>query len=90
MEQREESIAKRRNFQPVEDELESEEEGETPGGSLHETLPNMLAGIMSDKPETQLDATMKFRKWVYCSFRDFFADGQTPIKREEPSYRPCH
>lgn len=59
---REESIAKRRNFQPVEDELESEEEGETPGGSLHETLPNMLAGIMSDKPETQLDATMKFRK----------------------------
>lgn len=22
---------------------------------------------MSDKPETQLDATMKFRKWVICA-----------------------
>lgn len=60
--QREESIAKRRNFQPVEDELESEDEAEVPGGSLAETLPAMLQAIHSDNTDAQLDATMKFRK----------------------------
>jgi adenosyl cobinamide kinase/adenosyl cobinamide phosphate guanylyltransferase len=60
--QREESIAKRRNFQPVEDELESEDEGENAGGPLQDTLPTMLAQIMTNNTETQLDATMKFRK----------------------------
>jgi hypothetical protein len=60
--QREESIAKRRNFQPVEDELESEDEGENAGGALQDTLPTMLAQIMTNNTETQLDATMKFRK----------------------------
>lgn len=60
--QREESIAKRRNFQPVEDELESEDETELPGNSLGETLPGMLQAIQSDNSDAQLDATMKFRK----------------------------
>jgi hypothetical protein len=46
----------------VEDELDSEEEGEASGGPLQDNLPTMLSQIMENNPETQLDATMKFRK----------------------------
>ena len=46
----------------------------------------MLAGIMSDKPETQLDATMKFRKWVINSHISYVsvADGRLLSKEKNP------
>lgn len=57
--QREESIAKRRNFQPVADDVgDSEDEGEEFG----ESLPQMFQEIYSNDPEVQLESTTKFRK----------------------------
>jgi len=64
--QREESIAKRRNFQPApQDEgLDSDEDFELGTASLSETLPAMLQAVYSDNQQTQLEATTKFRKCV--------------------------
>ncbi|ORY22687.1 importin alpha subunit [Naematelia encephala] len=61
---REESIAKRRNFQPqnVEEDLDSDDDADIGSSSLTDTLPQMLQAIYSTDPEAQLDATMKFRK----------------------------
>ncbi|EIW68950.1 importin alpha subunit [Tremella mesenterica] len=60
---REENIAKRRNFHPVlEDDLDSDEDVELGSAALGETLPQMLAAVLSQDPNAQLEATMKFRK----------------------------
>jgi len=61
---REESIAKRRNFQPIEDDEEgdSDEDADLGQTSLATTLPQMLQAVYSNSQEDQLDATMKFRK----------------------------
>ncbi|KAK1927794.1 importin alpha subunit [Papiliotrema laurentii] len=61
---REESIAKRRNFQPSaeDDEADSDEDFELGSSSLSETLPQMLQAVYSDNQDVQLDATTKFRK----------------------------
>lgn len=57
--QREESIAKRRNFQPpAEDGLDSDDDVEEFGDSI----PQMLQAIYSPDEEVQLEATTKFRK----------------------------
>ncbi|WRT63887.1 uncharacterized protein IL334_000813 [Kwoniella shivajii] len=61
---REESIAKRRNLQPVsgDDGIESDDDTGVDVGSLADTLPGMLQAVYSDDQEAQLDATTKFRK----------------------------
>jgi len=62
--QREESIAKRRNFQPVADDgLDSDDDVEDLGdAALGDTLPAMVQQLYSNDAEVQLDATTKFRK----------------------------
>jgi hypothetical protein len=63
--QREESIAKRRNFQPGgddEDGLDSDEDTDLGTQGLATTLPQMLQAVYSSSQEDQLEATMKFRK----------------------------
>lgn len=62
--QREESIAKRRNFQPVaEDGLDSDDDVEDIGdAALGDTLPTMVQALYSNDGEVQLEATTKFRK----------------------------
>lgn len=63
--QREESIAKRRNFQPSADEtIDSDDDADLASSSVAETLPAMLQAVYSDNPEQQLEATTQFRKWV--------------------------
>lgn len=66
--QREESIAKRRNFQPAGDDEENDDsDNETGAGGSSgaaETLTSMLQAVYTEDPNEQLDATMKFRKWV--------------------------
>ncbi|KAL7420088.1 Importin subunit alpha-1 [Cryptotrichosporon argae] len=61
---REESIAKRRNFQPAaEDSLESDDEGETlAGATLGDSLTQMLQALYSTDENVVLEATTKFRK----------------------------
>ena len=61
---REESIAKRRNFQPIanDDELDSDDDADASAAPLDDTLPPMLQAIYSTDAAIQLDATMKFRK----------------------------
>ncbi|RSH86015.1 Importin alpha subunit (Karyopherin alpha subunit) (Serine-rich RNA polymerase I suppressor protein) [Apiotrichum porosum] len=60
---REESIAKRRNFQPVSDDVDSDDDVEELGdAALGDTLPAMLQAVWSTDGEVQLDATTKFRK----------------------------
>jgi hypothetical protein len=62
--QREESIAKRRNFQPsaVEDSLDSDDDVELGSQTLDQTLAQMLQDVYSTDQNVQLDATTKFRK----------------------------
>jgi hypothetical protein len=63
--QREESIAKRRNFNPSaedEEEIESDDEAEMGGSSLSDHLPQYLQAVYSEDVNAQLDATTKFRK----------------------------
>ena len=64
--QREESIAKRRNFQPsnIDDGIDSDDDVELGSSSFQDTLPSMLQAVYSDDQEVQLEATMKFRKCV--------------------------
>lgn len=64
MVQREESIAKRRNFQPADtdDDADSDDDLELGTASLADTLPQMLQAVYSETTEVQLEATMKFRK----------------------------
>jgi hypothetical protein len=65
MNQREESIAKRRNLQPAGDEedgLDSDEDTDLGTNSLATTLPQMLQAVYSQSQDEQLDSTMKFRK----------------------------
>ncbi|CAD6586428.1 MAG: Importin alpha subunit (Karyopherin alpha subunit) (Serine-rich RNA polymerase I suppressor protein), partial [Tremellales sp. Tagirdzhanova-0007] len=61
---REESIAKRRNFQSsgIDDGFDSDDDIELGATSLADSLPTMLQAVYSDNEEVQLDATMKFRK----------------------------
>ncbi|EJT49899.1 Importin alpha subunit [Trichosporon asahii var. asahii CBS 2479] len=60
---REESIAKRRNFQPVSDDLDSDDDVEDlADAQLGDQLPQMIQAIYSNDQETQLEATTKFRK----------------------------
>jgi len=62
--QREESIAKRRNFQPtsVDDNLDSDDDLEIGTSALNDNLNQMLQAVWTDNQESQLDATTKFRK----------------------------
>ena len=89
--QREESIAKRRNFQPIggEDELDSDEDVEVGTQALSDTLPAMLQAVYSDNQDTQLEATMKFRKYVVYLYPEVALNNQTVVEREESTYRPC-
>ncbi|WVR03642.1 hypothetical protein IAU60_000637 [Kwoniella sp. DSM 27419] len=61
---REESIAKRRNLQPIsaDDGIDSDDDVAIDSGSLADSLPAMLQAVYSDDQEAQLDSTMKFRK----------------------------
>lgn len=57
---REENISKRRNFLPASG---ADSDEESTGGSWDLPLAEeMIAGVFSDDPERQLDATTKFRK----------------------------
>ncbi|KAK4053355.1 Importin subunit alpha-1 [Microbotryomycetes sp. JL221] len=58
---RDESIAKRRNFNAPSSGPESDDEGGV-DAQLQEQLPVMIQGVFSDQPDQQLDATTKFRK----------------------------
>lgn len=60
--QRDENLAKRRNFQADDDGLESDDEPEQTGSTLNDSLSQMVHQIYLEDPEQQLDATMKFRK----------------------------
>lgn len=62
--QREESIAKRRNFQPsnVDDGIDSDDDVELGTTTLQDNLPAMLQAVYSDNQDVQLESTMKFRK----------------------------
>ncbi|GAA6005854.1 hypothetical protein JCM11491_004034 [Sporobolomyces phaffii] len=57
---REESIAKRRNFNAPDSGESDDEEGVD--STFLEQLPVMIQGVFSDQPDQQLDATTKFRK----------------------------
>ena len=67
---REESLAKRRNFQaPLYDFVwlfsgsdSDEEQDIQPTGAFQEQLPEMIQGVMSPDPEVQLAAVGRFRK----------------------------
>ncbi|KAJ3311924.1 Importin alpha subunit (Karyopherin alpha subunit) (Serine-rich RNA polymerase I suppressor protein) [Boothiomyces sp. JEL0838] len=65
---KEESLAKRRNMIPVmnDDSEDDDEDIQLPSGANNglfmEQLPEMIAGVMSNDPEMQLQATSKFRK----------------------------
>lgn len=62
---REESIAKRRNFQAPagdSDGGESDDDVEIPAAALDDQMREMTAAIYSDNQDAQLDATTKFRK----------------------------
>ncbi|KAK4048889.1 Importin subunit alpha-1 [Microbotryomycetes sp. JL201] len=58
---RDESIAKRRNFNAPSSGPDSDDEGGV-DAALQEQLPAMIQGVFSDQPDQQLDATTKFRK----------------------------
>lgn len=65
VDQREESIAKRRNFQPVAADSDgdaSDDDVEIPAGALDDQMREMTAAIYSQNQDAQLDATMRFRK----------------------------
>lgn len=61
---REESLAKRRNLQPVSDSSDLDDDGSVTamGGGLAEQLPQMVHDVMTEDPELQLQATARFRK----------------------------
>ncbi|KAG0241168.1 armadillo-type protein [Mortierella sp. GBAus27b] len=60
---REENLSKRRNLAIAAESEESEDEGVAAANhQLHEQLPAMIQGVMSDNVEEQLGATTRFRK----------------------------
>ncbi len=63
---REESMAKRRNLIPqvADDSSDSEQEfiPSSQSGAFNEQLPEMIQGVMSNDPQIQLEATIRFRK----------------------------
>jgi hypothetical protein len=62
--QREESIAKRRNFQPAaaDDSLDSDDDVDLGTQSLDATLTQMLQDVYSNDQTVQLESTTRFRK----------------------------
>ena len=87
--QREESIAKRRNFQPTnaEDNLDSDEDLDIGTSQLSDSLSQMLQAVYSDSQEAQLEATTKFRKCVRGGTAGKYTDIQTAFQGEESAHR---
>ncbi|KAF9951687.1 Importin alpha subunit (Karyopherin alpha subunit) (Serine-rich RNA polymerase I suppressor protein) [Mortierella alpina] len=60
---REENLSKRRNIPAAADSEDSEDEGASAANNqLHEQLPAMIQGVMSENVDDQLAATTRFRK----------------------------